>query len=99
MTPWYSQEWVDAAIAVVYIAIPLGWMLWQEVKDGERCSMEKRQNIVMQSCIVMVCTIIIAKRFSAREIGDWASKLTDSDDTYELLKKKYREVLKGLQKR
>lgn len=37
MTPWYSQEWVDAAIAVVYIAIPLGWMLWQEVKEGERC--------------------------------------------------------------
>ena len=38
MTPWYSQEWVDAAIAVVCIAIPLGWMLWQEVKEGERCS-------------------------------------------------------------
>lgn len=32
MTPWYSQEWVDASIVVVCIAIPLGWILWQEVK-------------------------------------------------------------------
>ena len=35
---WYSQEWVDAAIVVVCIALPIGWMLWQEVKEGERCS-------------------------------------------------------------
>ena len=61
-------------------------------------SMEKRQNLVVKSCIVMVCTIIIAKKFSAREIGYWASKLTDSDDAYELLKEKYREVLKNLRK-
>lgn len=63
-------------------------------------SMEKRhENLVVQSCIVMVLTMIMTGRFSAMEMGDWASKLTDSDDTYELLKEKYREVLKGLQKR
>ena len=63
-------------------------------------SMEKRhENIVVQNCIVMVSTMIMTGRFSAREAGDWASKLTGSDDTYELLKEKYREVLKDLQKR
>ena len=63
-------------------------------------SMAKRnENLVVQNCIVMVCTMIMTGRFSASEAGDWASKLTDGDDTYELLKEKYREVLKGLQKR
>ena len=63
-------------------------------------SMEKKhENLVVQNCIVMVCTMIMTGRFSAMEAGDWASKLTGSDDTYELLKEKYREVLKGLQKR
>lgn len=63
-------------------------------------SMEKRhENLVVQNCILMVYTMIMTGRFSARDMGDLASKLTDSDDTYELLKEKYREVLKGLQKR
>ena len=63
-------------------------------------SMEKRhENLVVQNCILMVCTMIMTGRFSARDMGDLASKLTDSDDTYELLREKYREVLKSLQKR
>ena len=62
-------------------------------------SMEKRhENLVTQNCIVMVCTMIMTGRFSAMEMGDWASKLTDSDDAYELLKEKYREALKNLRK-
>ena len=66
---------------------------------GLKSIAKKHENLVVQNCIVMVCTMIMAGRFSAREVGDWASKLTDSDDTYELLKEKYRKVLKGLQKR
>ena len=66
---------------------------------GLKSMAKMHENIVAQNCIVMVCTMIMTGRFSAREAGDWASKLTGSDDTYELLKEKYREVLKGLQKR
>lgn len=66
---------------------------------GLKSMAKKHENIVAQNCIVMVCTMIMTGRFSAREAGDWALKLTGSDDTYELLKEKYREVLKGLQKR
>ena len=63
-------------------------------------SMEKRhENLVVQNCILMVCTMIMTGRFSARDMGDLASNLTGSDDTYELLREKYREVLKSLQKR
>ena len=66
---------------------------------GLKSTAKRYENLVVQNCIVMVCTMIMAGRFSVREVGDWASKLTDRDDTYELLKVKYREVLKGLQKR
>ena len=65
---------------------------------GLKSMAKKHENLVVQNCIVMVCTMIMTRRLSAMEIGDWASKLTDGDDAYELLKVKYREVLNNFRK-
>ena len=65
---------------------------------GLKSMAKMHENIVAQNCIIMVCTMIITGRLSASEAGDWASKLTGSDDTYELLKVKYREVLNNSRK-
>lgn len=33
---WYSHELVDAAIVVVFVALPIGWMLWQECREVKK---------------------------------------------------------------
>ena len=59
-------------------------------------AIKQNENFRIQNSVIMVCTMIMSGRATAKELGDWAAKLSADCATYELLKEKYREVLKGL---
>ena len=59
-------------------------------------AIKQNENLRIQNSVIMVCTMIMSGKATAKELGDWAAKLSADCATYELLKEKYREVLKGL---
>lgn len=53
-------------------------------------AIKQSENLCVQNSIIMVCMMIMSGKATAKELGDWAAKLSADCDTYELLREWYR---------